>query len=102
MTEPKFSANARPVLAEAVAVFDQRGRQHGDTWRDCQWRVAQAVATELGDVVAAEHWRAIAAAVMVDIKYQRNQGGWHEDNHVDGINYAAFLVGEMRALKSGA
>ncbi len=98
MTVPTFERLASATLQRVTDTFKERGEQYGDTWADCQWLTLDAVALKLGYSIASEHWRAIAAAAMVDIKHQRMQGGFKDDSLVDGIAYAALLTEEMRQI----
>ncbi len=99
--DPLFTENARETLKRAIETFAARGEQYGDTWRDCQHLTLRAVFTELlGQELPFEICDCIAAAVLCDVKYQRLQGGWHEDHLIDGINYQAYLVEAMRRLRT--
>lgn len=91
-----FNHNATSTLDRVRATFDERGAEYGDTWRDCQWLAAMAVAREIGIGLTRDQARKIAAGVMLDIKYQRLQGGYKDDSVIDGIAYAANLAEEMR------
>lgn len=42
--------------------------------------------------------RAIALAALVDVKYQRGEGGYKDDNIVDGVAYQLVLAEEIRQL----
>lgn len=61
----------------------------------------KAVARELGYEIKPEHFRALATAAFVDMKYQRLEGGYKDDSIVDGIAYQGFLAQEMVELKEG-
>ena len=98
---PMFERRANATLKRVTDTFGQRGGEYGDTMKDCQWLTLRAVAIKLGIDIKPEHARAIAIAGMVDIKYQRMQGGYKDDNGVDGIAYTAFLVDEMLELLGG-
>lgn len=91
-----FEENALATLDRVKSTFTERGQQYGDTWRDCQWLALRAVAFQLGVAIPPECLRPLAAAVLVDVKYQRLQGGFKDDHLVDGIAYAANLAEEMR------
>lgn len=94
---PLFAARANATLNRARDTYSVRGAQYGDTWRDCQWLTLRAVSGRLfvGRLTDSE-CRRLAAAVLVDVKHQRMQGGYKDDNLIDGINYAALLAEEMR------
>jgi hypothetical protein len=98
--KPLFERRAMATLARVQEVFKERGAQYGDSWLDCQFLAMKAVARELGAAIHEDTFRALAAAVMVDLKYQRLLGGYKQDSIDDGINYAAFLDGEMQAVKA--
>lgn len=98
---PMFEKRALATLKRVTDTFGQRGTEYGDTMRDCQWLVIRAVAKQLGVDIPPDKARAIAIAGMVDIKYQRYQGGYKDDNGVDGIAYQAFLTDEMSELMAG-
>lgn len=55
-----------------------------------------------GKLLPIEQYRAISSAALVDVKYQRLEGGWNPDHLVDGINYMAFLHDEMREIIANA
>lgn len=99
--QPLFEKRASATIKRVTNTFGQRGSEYGDTMRDCQWLCLKAVAKKLGVVIPPEHCRALAIAAMVDIKYQRYQGGYKDDNGVDGIAYSAFLVDEMMEILGG-
>ena len=99
-TVPLFEQNAGATLSGCIRTFRQRGEEYGDTWAHSQHLTLRAVFKELtGDELPLRICRALAAAVLVDVKYQRMEGRFKGDSLVDGINYAAFLVEEMRKLK---
>src|SRR5688572_15668684 len=98
-TQPLFEKRAMASIKRVTDTFGQRGAEYGDTMRDCQWLALRAVAKKLGvNIPAGPVARAIAIAGMVDIKYQRYQGGYKDDNGIDGIAYGAFLADEMQEL----
>lgn len=97
-TPATFERLADATLARCRAVYAQRGASYGDTWLKTPFNALDAVTRKLGYVVERRHMRAIAAAVLVDIKYERLVGGYSDDSIVDGINYAAVLAEEMREL----
>ena len=97
MTEPLFNSACKKRLNKAIDIVDQRGQQYGDTLRDCQWLMLRATYEQINDMagygyfLTDESLRALAIAALCDIKYQRFQGGWNEDNIDDGINYQSIL-----------
>lgn len=97
-TRPLFEIRATNTFREAEAVFKERGQQYGDTWRTCPFLTMKSVAAGLGLQIDDRFYRALATAAFVDMKHERQQGSWKEDNLTDGINYMAFLVDEMREL----
>lgn len=97
-TRPLFEQRATRTFDEATAVFKERGTQYSDTWRTCRFLTMKAIAKELGCSIDDRFYRALATAAFVDMKHERLMGGYKEDSLTDGINYAAFLVDEMREL----
>jgi hypothetical protein len=93
--KPKFERTAAPILTSALRTLRTRGRQYGDTWETCQFLALRAVAKQLKLAIPTSALRAIATAALVDLKYERLRGGYNPDHLLDGINYAAYLVGEM-------
>ena len=97
-----FEEQASKTLVRAKDVFEERGKQYADTWRECQFLALKAtleavLRESFGKVVIEQGaLRAIAAAVFVDFKYQRLSGGYKDDTVIDGINYAAVWAEEMR------
>ena len=99
--QPLFEQRANATLSKVTATFGQRGTEYGDTWRNCRFVVMKAIARELRLNIPDDAYRALATAAFVDMKYQRNEGGYKEDSLIDGIAYGAFLADEMRELKEG-
>lgn len=96
---PLFEENVNATLGRCQNVFRDRGNQYGDTWRNSQHLTLRAAYKEItGDELPLAWCRALAAAVLVDVKQQRLEGGYRDDSLVDGINYQAFLAEEMRKL----
>lgn len=96
-----FPTHACASLSRVFDTFAERSSQYGDTWRDCQHLTLRAVYKKLtGYQLDPQFCRALAAAVMVDVKHQRNEGGYKDDTIIDGIAYSAFLAEEMRKLLS--
>ena len=95
----RFERMAGPVLEECVGVFSQRGGQYGDTWLECRWVKLRAAARLMGiDTLTDAQCRVLASSVLCDVKYARDLGGYKEDSSLDGINYEALRVGEIREL----
>ncbi len=92
---PLFDSNAKATLGRVSEIFQQRGGEYGDTWRDCQWLAIKAVSRKLGLNLTHDQCRKIAAAALFDVKYQRLQGGYKDDSIIDGIAYGANLAAEM-------
>ncbi len=92
---PLFDSNAKATLGRVSEIFQQRGGDYGDTWRDCQWLAIKAVSRKLGLNLTHDQCRKIAAAALFDVKYQRLQGGYKDDSIIDGIAYGANLAAEM-------
>jgi hypothetical protein len=102
MTEPLFNSACKKRLNKAIEIVDQRGQQYGDTLRDCQWLIMRATIEDLFAscrIFGAGCLRALAIAGLCDIKYQRVQGGYKEDNIDDGINYLSILPEMIRLAK---
>jgi hypothetical protein len=97
-TKPLFETNAEATLNQVAKTFAERGQQYGDGWRDNQWLAMRAAAHEMGIHLSLNECRALAAGAMVDIKYQRLQGGYKEDSVIDGIAYSAYFAKEMQNL----
>ena len=50
------------------------------------------------DTLTDAQCRVLASSVLCDVKYARDLGGYKEDSSLDGINYEALRVGEIREL----
>jgi hypothetical protein len=102
--QPLFDELCRRRLGATIQVQKERGDQYGNTLENCQWLVTISVMRQLSrwgyilDVPQPEVARAIAIAGLVDVKYQRFEGGYNEDHIDDGINYSAVLAELMDAL----
>ena len=97
--KPLFEQNAETALNRSHSTFCQRGHEYGDTWRHSQHlclRVAYRKLTNRD--LPIEFCNALASAVMVDMKYQRMEGGYKDDTLIDAIAYQAFHAEEMRNL----
>lgn len=106
---PIFETFADTTLNRVRGTYTQRGTEYGDTWAHCQWLALKATARELGVEIPDSKLRAIAAAVLVDVKYQRLEGGFKDDSVIDGIAYNSLWAEEMQrqatqtqGLQSGA
>jgi hypothetical protein len=95
---PKFQENAVATLSRVRGIFEERGGQYGDTWRNCQFLTMKAVAEKYGIKIDSKFYRALATAAFVDKKYARLEGGYRDDNLIDGIAYQAYLAEEVRQL----
>lgn len=93
---PLFDTNATETLKQVEDTFCQRGGEYGDTWRNGQWLAIKAVAKTMGIALNPEQARKLVAAALVDVKYQRLEGGYKEDTIIDGIAYSANLAAEMK------
>jgi hypothetical protein len=98
--EPLFESNANASIARVTSTFGQRGAEYGDTWRNAQWLAFRAVAKRFNLSIPESALRPLCAAVLVDVKYQRLEGGYKDDSIIDGIAYAANLAEEMRVFES--
>lgn len=93
---PLFEKRVTATLASCTDTFRSRGDQYGDTWAHCQHLALRAVLFQMfGLKPTPTQCRAMAAASLVDVKYQRLEGGYGPDHLIDGINYQAFLHDEM-------
>lgn len=101
MSRQLFETNASATLDRVEAIFSERGEGYGDTWKDCQFLTLKAVAEKLGASIPDDAWRAIACAAFSDMKYQRLQGGYKDDNLFDGIAYSAYLAKEVENVLKG-
>lgn len=98
MKTPLFEQRALTTLRRAEDVLKERGAQYGDTGAHCQFLTLRAVAKHLGCAIPEDAYRALATAALVDIKYQRMEGGYKQDHLEDGINYQAFLAAEVEEV----
>lgn len=93
---PLFDLNASETLQRVEKIFCQRGAEYGDSWRHAQWLAIKATAKTMGVTLDTEQARKIAAAALVDVKYQRLEGGYKEDTVDDGIAYNANWAALMK------
>lgn len=98
--QPLFERRALLTIKRAIETFAGRGIEYGDTWGECTFNTMKSVARKLGCQINPEHFRALATAAFIDMKYWRHLGGYKDDSMVDGINYSAFLAEEMRQLET--
>lgn len=96
---PKFEENAHATLKRVEAVFTERGREYGDTWRNCQFLAMKAVARKFDTTIPLWLFRALATAALVDMKYQRLEGGYKDDSMIDGIAFSLYLAEEIRDIE---
>lgn len=96
MTKPIFETFADATLNRVRGTYATRGTEYGDTWRNAQWLALKATRDQLGLNIPDSALRAVAAAVLVDVKYQRLEGGFKDDSIVDGIAYSALWAEEMQ------
>jgi hypothetical protein len=97
-TEPLFESHANATIKRVTSTFGTRGAEYGDTWGQAKFVIMEAVARTLGIEIKPEHYRALATAAFVDMKYWRSLGSYKDDSLVDGVAYASFLAEEMRQL----
>lgn len=96
MTKPIFETFADATLNRVRGTYATRGTEYGDTWRNAQWLALRATRDKLGLNIPDSMLRAVAAAVLYDVKYQRLEGGFKDDSVVDGIAYGALWAEEMQ------
>src|SRR5690606_2318918 len=97
---PIFEEFTAASAQRRTAIYKQRGDEYGDTWRNCQFLIAKAVAKKLGFNIPHDHLRAIVTAGFCDMKYQRFEGGFKYDHLEDGPNYQDFLNEAMRRIEA--
>lgn len=95
---PKFETNALATLHRVESTFGQRGTEYGDTMKNCQWLTMKTIARRYGIHIPPELFRALAVAGLCDVKYQRQEGGYKDDNLVDAIAYQSFLAQDILDL----
>ena len=96
MNPPIFETYTDETLARVRETYAQRGTEYGDSWNTCQWLTVKAVAKKLGVHIPEEFIRAVAVASLVDVKYNRLEGGYKDDTIIDSIAYKGLLAEEMR------
>lgn len=96
---PLFEQRCMATFMAAQDTFRSRGDQYGDTWRDCQHLALKAVIFQMFGLKPTKvQCEAMACASLVDVKYQRFQGGYDPDHPLDGINYQAYLRDAMEQV----
>lgn len=94
---PLFEQRVTATLKRCTDTFRARGDQYGDTWRDCQHLALRAAIFQMFGLKPTKvQCEALSAGVMVDLKYQRLQGGYDRDHPIDGVNYLAYFEDAMR------
>lgn len=96
MNKPIFETFANATIDRVKGTYEQRGTEYGDTWAHCQWLALKATCRKLGLEIPESKLRAVAAAVLFDVKYQRLEGGYKDDSVVDGMAYGGLWAEEMR------
>ena len=97
--KPMFEAMADPVIDTVRTTYAQRGEEYADTWANNRWLALKSVLDRHGvalDKVSKAELDRIGAAVLVDVKYARLEGGYKEDSVIDGIAYQALWAGTMK------
>jgi len=99
---PLFEEYAMDTIDKATSVYKGRGLEYGDSWKTNPFLILRSVLKEIPACreFSQAECRAIAAAVQCDTKYARFEGGYKEDNILDGINYMAFLARAVKELNS--
>lgn len=93
---PLFEQRVTQTLKVCTDTFRSRGDQYGDTWRDCQHLALRAALFQMWGIKPTKiQCEALSSGVMVDLKYQRMQGGYDPDHPIDGINYQAYFHDAM-------
>lgn len=96
MNKPVFETFANATIDRVKGTYEQRGTEYGDTWGNSQWLALKATCRKLGLQIPESKLRAVAAAVLFDVKYQRLEGGYKDDSVIDGMAYAGLWAEEMR------
>lgn len=97
--KPLFELYADATLDAVRGTYAQRGTEYADTWAVLNPLAVKAVMAKFGiPEPPIGQLKAIIAAALVDVKYQRIGGGYKEDSLIDGIAYSALLVGMMGEL----
>jgi len=96
MSQARFTRMADAGVAVVRGTYAERGDQYGDTMESCEWLTLRAVAKEvLGISLSKDTCRLLAVAGLVDVKHERQVGGFKLDHLVDGAAYTQLLIGEM-------
>jgi hypothetical protein len=96
--KPLFEHHADKTLDRVRETYACRGTQYGNTWKNMQWLALKATLRKFDIVAPDDKLRAIGAAALCDVKYQRLEGGYKDDTVVDGIAYNALWAEEMAIL----
>ena len=100
---PLFEQRVTATMKRCTDTFRSRGDQYGDTWRDCQHLALRAAIFQMFGLKPNKvQCEALSAGVMVDLKYQRMQGGYDHDHPIDGINYQAYFQDAMMEVYKSA
>lgn len=99
MSKPTFESHAEATIKRATSTFGQRGEEYGDSWAKPSTKMLDAVAKRMGVNIPLHAKRALMLAVLVDVKYNRLEGGYKDDSVLDGINYMSALAEEMRQFE---
>lgn len=98
MTKPTFETYVEDTLNRATSICTQRGTEYKDSWANPSTKMLDAVCANLKVEIPEYAKRAIMLAVLVDVKYNRLDGGYKDDTILDSINYNAALAAEMQRL----
>lgn len=98
-TKPTFESHMEATLKRATGICTQRGTEYKDSWANPSTKMMDAVASKLGFIIPQQYKRALMLAVLVDVKYNRLDGGYKDDSVIDSINYNAVLAEEMEQLQ---
>ncbi len=97
--KPTFEGLVEETITRATGTCNQRGAEYGDSWKNPSFSMFEAVWKKVTGsplTLTLDQKKAVALAVLVDIKYNRMVGGYKEDSIDDGINYAAALASQVR------
>lgn len=102
MSEGLFADNSKATLKKVITTITERAKQYGDSFGVTRYLTLKAVLKGFPSVdnLTDEQCHAIAAAVLCDIKYHRQQGGYREDTTLDLIAYQSFLNEQMSKIKN--
>ena len=97
-----FVRNTKKTVKEVLAVITERAKQYGDSWSEVEYLTFKAIIKKITNnqvIPSNDECRAMAAAIMCDIKYHRLKGGYKKDTIIDLISYESFLASQMETLK---